>query len=161
MLAAAGVVGCLITSGASAAAAEAGGAGRGTVAGEASTPSNAQDEVKDEHPFQHQGDYVHVTAGEASAHGWWTTDDPYLLGKTGTVVVQLQYLTQNGWHTVVTGPGRSLRPNQTSKRANARIACRASAPMGDWRSVVDVDIDGVVDDSNVLITEARPLPCHP
>lgn len=132
-----------------------------TVVGDASSSSNAQDELRDEHLFQHQGDYVHITAGEASAHGWWTTNDPYLLDKTGTVVVELQYLTESGWQTVVTGPPRSIRPNQTSKRANARIACRTTAPLGEWRSVVDVDIDWVIDDSNVLITPVRLLPCHP
>lgn len=161
ILAATGVAGCLITSSAGVTAAETGQVSRETVVGDASSSSNAQDELRDEHLFQHQGDYVHITAGEASAHGWWTTNDPYLLDKTGTVVVELQYLTESGWQTVVTGPPRSIRPNQTSKRANARIACRTTAPLGEWRSVVDVDIDWVIDDSNVLITPVRLLPCHP
>jgi hypothetical protein len=155
---------CLVTSGASIAAAETDEGGSAGVIGDASLAAMAQDRTQEPHPFQHQGDYVHTSANnvDASAHGWWTTNDQYLLGKTGTVTVELQYLGADGqWRTVVTGPPRSIPPNQTAKRANARIPCRTTTPLGDWRSVVDVDIDGVIDDSNVLITAVRPLPCHP
>lgn len=160
----AAVASCIITCGTGVATAESGESIPEAAAGDASIPANAQGEAKEPHPFQHQGDYVHTSANnvDASAHGWWTTQDPYLLGKTGTVTVQLQYLGPDGqWNTVVTGTPRSRPPNDTSKRANARILCRTTTPLGYWRSVVDVDIDGVVDDSNVLITAERPLPCHP
>lgn len=158
------VASCMVTCGTGLAAAETVELVPETVEGDASIAAKAQDEAKEPHPFQHQGDYVHTSANnvDASAHGWWTTNDPYLLGKTGTVTVQLQYFGADGqWRTVVKGPPRSIPPNDTSKRANARIPCRTTTPLGDWRSVVDVDIDGVVDDSNVLITAVRPLPCHP
>ena len=107
--------------------------------------------------FQTQGDYVHVTRGQASGHGWW------LKGTTNAtkakVTVQLQYKPKKGsrWHNRGKAGVRVLGPG-SSKRANARMTCRSSGRK-QWRSWVDVDLIGYIDTPNKYYSPARTLKC--
>ena len=107
--------------------------------------------------FQAKGDYVHVTRGQASGHGWW------LKGTTkatkAKVTVQLQYKPKknSSWHNRGKAGVKTIKPG-TSKRANARMTCRSSGNK-QWRSWVDVDLIGYLDTPNKLYTPARTIKC--
>lgn len=107
--------------------------------------------------FQTKGDYVHVTGGQASGHGWW------LKGTTkavkAKVTVQLQYKPKknSSWNNRGKADVRTIKPG-TSKRANARVTCRSSGKK-QWRSWVDVDLIGYLDTPDKLYTSARTLKC--
>lgn len=107
--------------------------------------------------FQTKGDYVHVTRGQASGHGWW------LKGTTkatkAKVTVQLQYKPKknSSWHNRGKAGVKTIKPG-TSKRANARMTCRSSGNK-QWRSWIDVDLIGYLDTPNKLYTPARTIKC--
>lgn len=101
------------------------------------------------------GDYVHITSGEASAHGWWTRGTTK--ATTAVVTVKLQaYSSYLGWHTVKTGQ-RTLSPG-TGKRANARYACIDNVNTY-WRSIVDVDLVGYFDSADTVTTTEQRWKC--
>ncbi|MFC0581187.1 hypothetical protein [Micrococcoides hystricis] len=107
--------------------------------------------------FQTKGDYVHVTRGQASAHGWWVRGTAK--ATTAKVTVQLQYkpTKRSRWHNRGKAGVRTIKPG-TSKRANARMTCRSRASK-QWRSWVDVDLVGYLDTPNKLYTASRTLRC--
>lgn len=107
--------------------------------------------------FLTKGDYVHVTRGQASGHGWWVKGTTK--ATTAKVTVQLQYKPKksSSWNNRGTKGVRTIKPG-TSKRANARMTCRSSATKS-WRSWVDVDLVGYLDTPNKLYTGARSLRC--
>ncbi|MBO0595064.1 hypothetical protein I2485_08635 [Nesterenkonia sp. E16_7] len=107
--------------------------------------------------FLTRGDYVHVTRGQASGHGWWVRGSSPAL--TAKVTVQLQYKPKqnSSWNNRGTAGVRVIKPG-TAKRANARITCRSTASK-QWRSWVDVDLIGYIDTPEKAYTGARTLRC--
>lgn len=105
-----------------------------------------------------RGDYVHVTYGQASGHGWWERGT--CTATQADVTVQLQqYFSDGSWRNSGSPGTRRIAPNQTSTRANARVTCASTATTG-WRSVVDVDIVGVIDDATKLTTPGQNIGCR-
>lgn len=109
--------------------------------------------------FTSHADHPHTTytSGfkEVSAHGWW------LKGTTkatkAKVTVTLQALTQAGWRTVAKG-SRVVGPG-TSTRGNARVKC-VNNDLYHYRSIVDVDLVGYLDDSAVVGAQTpSPVQC--
>lgn len=115
--------------------------------------------------YHHNVDNPHVTGGEASVHGWWTkADGSGECPATATVKARLQAWgcyngTVCGWRTVVTGPGRSIKPG-TAKRANARNVCASTAAVT-WRGQSDVDLDWQIDPSGWFTGDQQLLNCYP
>ncbi|SDQ16511.1 hypothetical protein SAMN04489718_0566 [Actinopolyspora saharensis] len=115
--------------------------------------------TKQAHPFYGEMDGIGVRRNQARVHGWWTTDDATLKTHKATLTLELQYLFPDGWKTVNTGT-RSIKPNQTGKRATASAPCSTDA-LGKWRSVLDVDINWMVDDSRKTVSSVQIRTCRP
>lgn len=107
--------------------------------------------------FYTRGDYVHVTRGQASGHGWWVKGTTK--ATKAKVTVQLQYKPKktSSWNRRGKAGVKTIGPG-TSKRANARMTCRSQARK-QWRSWVDVDLIGYLDSPNKYYTGARTLKC--
>lgn len=112
------------------------------------------------HPFYGEMDGVGIRRGQARVHGWWTTADAELKTRKATLTLELQYLSPNGWTTVNTGT-RAVKPNQTGKRATASVPCSTTGALGRWRSVLDVDVHWIVDDSRKTVSQVQPRACQP
>jgi hypothetical protein len=109
--------------------------------------------------FYTNGDYVHISTSEpqtASGHGWWTNKDcPTPLAD---VSVRLQLLKNGAW-TDVAWSSKTVGPGGgAGSRATARVECKTIA-WSQWRSVVDVDLVGLFDTTEVYTTAARGLYC--
>lgn len=109
--------------------------------------------------YSTEGDYVHKSGSDASAHGWWIN----ISGPAGTkanVDVQLQVnLGVFGW--VNAGPNFSsdvYAGGGAGNRTTARYRCVGTRVMT-WRSVVDVDIIGASDPDNKRFTAPRSVAC--
>lgn len=111
--------------------------------------------------FFTEGDYVHVssTAFEASGHGWWVNGD--CPATWAVVTVQLQEFYSDGsWRNKGTVGQATVRSGGgAGNRATGRAGCNDASVTG-WRSVVDVDLVGLADDPNKLITPARNIGCR-
>jgi hypothetical protein len=109
--------------------------------------------------FYTRGDFVHVSSTEpqaASGHGWWTNGDcPTPLAD---VSVRLQLLKNGTWTDVAWGSKVVPSGGGAGNRATARVNCRTIA-WNQWRSVIDVDLLGMFDTTDVLITQTRGLFC--
>lgn len=69
------------------------------------------------------------------------------------------YYSDGSWRTVGTGQKLRAYPGGGSgNRANARMNCRGCAQVT-FRTVIDVDINYVVDDSSKLTTRAITYNC--
>ncbi|MDL5160198.1 hypothetical protein [Actinomycetospora termitidis] len=113
-------------------------------------------------PGSTEGDFVHISTTTsvrtASGHGWWRYSKDSDL--RADVTVQLQVNRQGVW-TDVGVPGiERVRPATGGSvyRANARVPCVDRTPT-EWRSVIDVDIVGVIDSPEKLYTTVRLLDC--
>lgn len=111
------------------------------------------------------GDYAHITAGQVSAHGWWTfrADTAKCVYRTAKakVSIKLQYKDKSsGGRTVVRtfGPVVKTRAAGRGKSANIRKTC-LNQQSRQWRSIVDVDILGVLDTPMRTYTPWRTLKC--
>lgn len=106
-----------------------------------------------------RGDDVHVTAGQASGHGSW--DNVNCSATRADVIIQLQqYYADGVWRDVgAAGVKRVRSGGGGGRRANARVTCFNTLVTG-WRSVVDVDLVGLIDDDSVLITPTQNLRCR-
>ncbi|WP_300011905.1 hypothetical protein [Pseudonocardia sp.] len=119
----------------------------------------AADAVQDR-VFDTRGDNVHLSRTPpptASGHGWWLRGSSD--AELADVTVQLQVLNNGNW-VDVGPPGRKrVKPGGGSaNRANARYLCANSLQVN-WRSVIDVDLVGYADSSNVAVTPPRLLSC--
>ena len=107
-----------------------------------------------------RGDYVHISSTpppSASAHGWWTYGKETDL--KADVTVQLQVNQGGTWVDVGRAGVERVRPGGGSvNRSNARVPCRTFEST-EWRSVIDVDIIGVLDTPEKLYTMGRRLNC--
>lgn len=109
------------------------------------------------------GDYPHIssTGWAVSAHGWWNKGT--CSGTTAHVTVRLYEWYTNGssggWvFKAKGGPTQRKRYDSGGGRVTARKDCEASTQT-DWLNVVDVDVDGQIDSSNVL-EKKRTVPCR-
>ncbi|MFI6822466.1 hypothetical protein ACIBJE_16155 [Micromonospora sp. NPDC050187] len=111
--------------------------------------------------FQTGGDYVHVSSSafEASGHGWWVNGN--CNATTAVVTVQLQqYYSDGSWRNVGTKGSATVRSGGgAGNRATGRAVCSSSATTS-WRSVVDVDLVGLLDDPTSLTTPSRSIACR-
>ena len=111
-------------------------------------------------PGATNGDYVHISNTPplaASAHGWWTYGKETDL--KADVTVQLQVNRDGTWVDVGPPGVERVRPGGGSaNRSNARVPC-ATTVSTKWRSVIDVDIVGVIDTPDKLYTTPRRLNC--
>ena len=101
------------------------------------------------HPISY-ADNPHTSAGDVSAHGLW--DKGTCTANTAHVTARLYELFTNGqstmWVLMATGGPNQLKPKVVSNnRTTVRKTCISSVTTG-WRNVVDVDVDGQVDDSS-------------
>lgn len=117
-------------------------------------------EAKQDRVFDTRGDEVHLSSSPprtASGHGWWLKGSSDANLADGTV--QLQVLNNGNWLNAGPPGTKRVKPGGGSaNRANARYLCSNSLSV-DWRSVVDVDLVGYADSSNVAITPTRRLAC--
>ncbi|MFB0631737.1 hypothetical protein [Streptomyces sp. AB3(2024)] len=111
--------------------------------------------------FETRGDYVHVSSSafEASGHGWWVNGD--CPTTTAVVTVQLQeYYSDGVWRNVGSKGRSTVRSGGGSQgRATGRGPCKSGA-VTSWRSVVDVDLVGLSDSPEKLVTAGRDLACR-
>ena len=95
--------------------------------------------------------HISSTGWAASGHGWW--DKGTCSGATAHVTARLYEWYTNGssggWVFKAKGGPTSLRPNSAGGgRVTARKDCEAGN-LTDWLNVVDVDVDGQADNSDV------------
>ncbi|EFC84203.1 hypothetical protein [Parafrankia sp. EUN1f] len=107
--------------------------------------------------FETRGDWVHVTAGEASGHGWWVNRS--CKATRAVVTIQLQEFYSDGKWRNVGGPVSATLASGTYRRANKRAGCITTGLTG-WRSIVEVDVIGVADDARKLTTTAVNINCR-
>jgi hypothetical protein len=111
-------------------------------------------------PGATNGDYVHISntpPASASAHGWWTYSKETEL--KADVTVQLQVNRGGTWVDVGRAGVERVRPGGGSaNRSSARVPC-VTLESTEWRSVIDVDIVGVIDSPEKLYTASRRLSC--
>lgn len=109
--------------------------------------------------FLTRGDFVHISGTDASAHGWWELPGapPTLVAN---VTVQLQRKYGTSWINVSTYSGVYPEGGGRGNRTTARALCRG-ATLTTWRSVVDVDVLGKIDDPGKLYTPDKLLYCAP
>lgn len=108
--------------------------------------------------FRMEGDYVHISIGDASGHGWWVNID--CDATQAIVTIQLQQYINGSWEdagspgqkTVYSGGG-------SANRAVARAFCNNSAAT-QWRSEIDVDVIGILDGPGKYYTPTRSLYCR-
>lgn len=111
--------------------------------------------------FAQLGDPVHVsaTAFEASGHGWWVNNGCDTLLADVTVNLQ-QYYSDGSWRNRgTTGSARVYSGGGAGERATGRAACDNGFVTG-WRSVIDVDLVGIVDSPEVSITAVQNIQCR-
>lgn len=110
--------------------------------------------------FLVRGDDVHISSSafEASAHGWWVN----LTCPTGTravVTVQLQQHSNGAWRNVGTrGRATVSSGGGAGNRATGRARCSSNQRTA-WRSVIDVDLVGIIDDPSKLTTRTTNINC--
>jgi hypothetical protein len=103
------------------------------------------------------GDYVHITAGDASGHGWWEK-----LSGTATSAKVTIWLEENlggTWYIEATGTYTGGPGPGSGKWANARYTCIPTTSTYQWRSRIDVDIIGEQDPPDQAITKTQSLHC--
>lgn len=110
--------------------------------------------------FTTHGDYVHISSSafEASGHGWWVNGN--CNATYAVVTVQLQQKIGGQWRNAGPAGKATVRSGGGSgNRATGRAACNSST-VTEWRSIVDVDLVGVLDDPGKLVTPTRTLACR-
>ncbi len=111
--------------------------------------------------FTMNGDYVHVssTAFEASGHGWWVNGN--CNATLALVTVQLQqYYSDGTWRNVGTAGSATVSSGGgAGNRSTGRATCTSSS-VTRWRSVIDVDVIGVLDPPDKLTTSTRNISCR-
>jgi hypothetical protein len=86
------------------------------------------------------GDNVHVTAGDASGHGWWLQGSCSNV-KTPVTISLFEYFSDGTWRQKGTEGYANVYPGGGSaNRANARATCASLTPGISWKSVVNVSI---------------------
>lgn len=113
--------------------------------------------------FETHGDYAHISSTlprAVSAHGWWINGN-FPTGTMANVDVQVQLYFGGFFGWVSIGPNFSsdVPPGGgAGRRTTARVDCTGTN-QGQYRSIIDVDIIGYIDDSLKLYTPPRTLAC--
>lgn len=112
--------------------------------------------------FYSRGDNVHISSTlprSASGHGWW--DNVNCNTSTATVTIQLQqYYSDGTWRNVGAAGSATVRSGGgAGNRATGRVTCNSTAVSG-WRSVIDVNLVGLLDDPGKLTTPTRNISCR-
>jgi hypothetical protein len=103
------------------------------------------------------GDYPHVSAGTASAHGWWIRGNAQATRARVTIVLQMK--VGQAWVTKGTKGSAVIRPGGgSSARVTAKAHCVTSG-RHQWRSEIDVDLVGEIDSPNKAHSPTRTLNC--
>lgn len=127
------------------------------------------------HEFETRGDNVHMSTDTdgypaVSGHGCWAPgpgESAYFSTKTANVVVEIQWKTGDDWQTVERSQPKALkyttqsRGCPSSRRTVARERCASRTSYHEWRSVVDVDIIGVIHGPEKGYTTPQTLRCKP
>lgn len=111
--------------------------------------------------FATKGDRIRFKTNDMlSAHGWWIALVPKATAWKAKTTIDIQFKSRKtGWTTVergfrIAGPG-------TAKRASAREVCSDKRFAYYWRTVVDVDIIGMVDTAEKYYSPRVKLFCLP
>ncbi len=118
--------------------------------------------------FRTLGDPVHVSKTpprELSAHGGWKKYSGS--GTRAKVKVWIQVHTKKGWKTIARPGGSGQKKNPkivksgggSGKVAVARKRCHKPSKRHSFRSLVDVDILGVGDTPEKLVTKTKRIRC--
>lgn len=84
------------------------------------------------------GDNLHITSGEVSAHGWWYQGTCPNTKATVTIWIQ-EYFSDRTWHTQGSGQAYVWPGGGSSNWANARQVCEGVA-LVPRRALVSVNI---------------------
>jgi hypothetical protein len=103
------------------------------------------------------GDYVHITLGDASGHGWWEKISG--TATTAKVTIWLEEYLGGTWYVEATGTYTGGPGPGSGKWANARYTCIPTSSKYLWRSRIDVDIIGEQDGPEQAITDPQSLNC--
>ncbi|MET7338252.1 hypothetical protein [Nonomuraea sp. NPDC005650] len=130
--------------------------------GEVDTARNSTVDPQKACLFKTMGDYVHVSSSafEASGHGWWVEVTKCPPGTQALVTVQLEQFINGTW-TPAGSPGKDKvrSGGGAGNRATGRATCTSAATTR-WRSVVDVDIIGMMDPPDTYTTPERDVSCR-
>jgi hypothetical protein len=111
--------------------------------------------------FRIEGDYVHISSSafEASGHGWWINGNCNTTFAVVTVQLQ-QYYSDGSWRNVGTVGTATVRSGGgAGNRATGRAVCNNNSVTG-WRSVIDVDLVGILDSPRKYTTATRNIACR-
>ena len=107
--------------------------------------------------FYSRGSSVQLYSGAVLAHGWW--DNVNCRTSKAVVRVRIQYLTSWGnWRTVGDQGKEKISAGGGSDRSTARAGCQTSRER-QFRSQIDVDLMGIIDDRFKLYTSVQTLNC--
>lgn len=106
-------------------------------------------------PFKSVPQTPHVSDGMASGHGCWKTTNTELKATTAKVTVRLQQFNGNtsSWTTKKKAVKTVYQGCGGGKDAVAKVACKSSGTRL-WRTQVDVNVTGYIDDPLKFTKEA-------
>ena len=114
-----------------------------------------------------EGDDPHISSTEdaVSAHGWWTTPGvswncPSKADVTVTLRVWVCDPSECWWSTIGKGKKRVYPGGGSARRATARASCHDWDALIAYQSIIDVDLVGQSDPSDVK-TKGKQLRCRP
>jgi hypothetical protein len=108
--------------------------------------------------FRMEGDYVHISIGDASGHGWWVNIDCEAM--QAIVTVQLQQYINGSWQNAGSPGSKTVYSGGGSaNRAVGRAHCNTTTTTS-WRSVIDVDVIGILDSPFKYYTPTQSLNCR-
>ena len=117
------------------------------------------------HTYSANGDYVHVTNGRASAHGFWDWTSAAPPTRTATVVIALQKYNPatKKWITVNTASNSTQGVGSGSgRRLPVNVPCNGSTAT-QWRSSIVASVNPQPGDtfnkSSTMTTISRTLAC--
>jgi len=88
-------------------------------------PSSAQ--AATAYPYSANGDFAHVTNGEASGHGWWVWDNGGPV-RTANVYMTIMKYTGGRWVVMNDASNPNQKPGSGSTvRLNVRFPCSGTA----------------------------------
>ncbi|UYG17725.1 hypothetical protein BRM3_04705 [Brachybacterium huguangmaarense] len=116
--------------------------------------------VQSVHLYVSHAEYPHKSGAYVSGHGFWSTTDAKLKSKKAHVKTWLQMRNSSGkWVTIIQGTTVDVYPGSgKGKRGVAKIACKSTGSRY-WRTITDVDIDGMVDTADKAYSKEVSLPC--
>lgn len=109
--------------------------------------------------FQTKGDLVHRSGVYASGHGYWMNINTS--ATKATVKIKLQVYLNGAWRDKTSWQSGTWRSGGgKGNRTTAKYVCKGTGSYK-WHSVVDVDLIGVIDGPDVLVTPTNTISCTP